>query len=263
MSRLNKQRGAKPKQENCLVGNKQIIAPGYCRLTLHAPLIAREVYPGQFVEVYMPPEHQPMLPRPFSVYKANQKTGEIVILFEIKGQGTRLIAAAEAGASLKLLGPLGNGFPELPSGAVLVAGGMGIAPLVFLASSTDLPRTLIYGAPTVAQLACPSSDLDMPGLTILEATEDGSKGDQGTTVDLLLRCINNAGAVFACGPCPMLQAVKNISARAAVKVWVSVEERMACGIGACVGCAVAAPGGYKRVCKDGPVFAAEEVILNE
>jgi len=209
----------------------------------------------------MPVKHTYMLPRPFSIYKADPLTGELVLLIEIKGRGTALLAGSSPADKIELLGPLGSGFPTPPAGSLLVAGGAGIAPLVFLASSTEVPQTLLYCARTAGLFACPRRDLDMPGLSIVEATDDGSRGEKGTAAAVLSRRIEGAGAVFACGPRPMLAAVKEICRQAGVKAWLSLEERMACGIGACVGCVVATTGGYKRVCRDGPVFPAEEVIL--
>ncbi len=238
------------------------MGPGFCRITLAAPDIASLVEPGQFVQVFMPPEHPHMLPRPFSIYKADAENGVLTILVEIKGKGSRLLADRGPGSFLKLLGPLGRGFPPPPPGSILVAGGMGIAPLAFLAESVNKPRTLLYCARTADLLVCPGADLDLPGLQIIRATDDGTTGIKGTAADLLSGQIEGAPAVFACGPRPMLTAVKEICLRWGVNAWLSLEERMACGIGACVGCVVLTIDGYKRVCRDGPVFPAEEVILD-
>jgi len=248
-------------REKCPVLDNRTVTPGFCRITLHAPAIARLAAPGQFVHVYMPAGHMHMLPRPFSIYKADPLTGELTLLIEIKGKGTTLLAGTGTADVIELLGPLGNGFPPLAPGALLVAGGAGIAPLAFLAASASVPRTLLYCARTADLLACPRYDLDMPGLSIIEATDDGSRGEKGTAADILSRRIEGAGAVFACGPRPMLVAVKKMCRQSGIRAWFSLEERMACGIGACVGCAVATTSGYKRVCRDGPVFPAEEVIL--
>jgi len=258
---LNNPAGFNRILEKGRVISRWIVAPGYCRLALKAPEIAQKALPGQFVQVFMPSGSGPMLPRPFSVFHADRSRGELVLLFEVKGPGTTLLAGAEEGEAWQLLGPLGNGFPSLPSGAMLVAGGMGIAPLAFLAASTEMPRTLIYGAPTATLLTCPSGDLDLPGLNVLEVTEDGSRGEKGTAVDLLAGVIKDQAVIFACGPSGMLSAVQDLCSRHNLPGWVSVEERMACGIGACVGCVTATKNGYKRVCKDGPVFPVEEVVL--
>lgn len=204
-----------------------------------------------------------MLPRPFSVYKADPVTGEITLLIEIKGRGTGLLAGARPGTALELLGPLGKGFPVPPPGSLLVAGGVGIAPLALLAASISGSQTMLYCARTVDMLFCPRSDLERPGLNIIEATDDGSRGIKGSAADILPRWVKEAKAVFACGPRPMLAAVKTICLEAGVGAWLSLEERMACGIGACLGCVTLTTRGYRRVCRDGPVFAAEEVIFDE
>lgn len=260
---LNENTGVKYQMEICPVLDNRALATGYHRINLQAPAIARLAVPGQFVQVFMTSRHSPMLPRPFSIYRADPGAGELTLLVEIKGRGTALLAEVSAGAALKLLGPLGRGFPSTPPHSVLVAGGMGIVPLAFLAAFTEEPKTLIYCARTAGLLVCPRPELDRPGLNIIEATDDGSRGEQGTAADLLSRRIEGAGAVFACGPRLMLAAVNKICRRSGVKAWFSLEERMACGIGACLGCAVATTGGYRRVCRDGPVFPAEEVIFDE
>lgn len=204
-----------------------------------------------------------MLPRPFSIFGLDRQKGELSLFFAVKGQGTKLLAGASPGSMWKLLGPLGTGFPSLPQESLLVAGGMGIAPLAFLAASTEIPRTLIYGARTADQLVCPPDDLKLPGLTLIETTEDGSRGEKGSAVDLLSRLLSGSGALFACGPNQMLRAVVCLSRQNGKEAWISLEERMACGIGACLGCAVAAGDGYRCVCSDGPVFSVKEVIFHD
>lgn len=236
------------------------MAPGYFRLTLEGSYLAREAKPGQFVMVYMPMEYGYMLPRPFSIFRVDCQRDELAIFFQIKGYGTELLARIAPGAALKILGPLGKGFPPLPPKSLLAAGGMGIAPLVFLASSAKVPRTLIYGAPAAESLACPPLDLDLPGLTLITATEDGSRGEKGTLVEVLAGMAADFEAVFACGPRPMLDEVNKLFRGTGIQAWFSLEERMACGIGACLGCVVKTGSGYKRVCRDGPVFPAAEVF---
>jgi len=242
---------------------KKVPVTGYCRLTFRAPRIAEMAEPGQFVMVYMPPEHKYMLPRPFSVHLADRNNGTVTLLFEVKGTGTGLMAEALEGSTWKIAGPLGRGFMALPPNALLVAGGIGIAPLAFLAASTELPRTLLFGGRTAEQLACLAGDLALPNLSIVEVTEDGSRGQKGLVTNYLPDLLPSAKALFACGPSSMLTIIKELCLQEKVQAWFSLEERMACGIGACVGCAVQTSEGYKRVCFDGPVFAAEEVLFNE
>ena len=225
--------------------------------------MAGAAYPGQFVMVYMPREHKYLLPRPFSIFRLNRVREEVSILFEVKGKGTELLAHTKRGSQLRIMGPLGTGFPALPEGSLLVAGGIGIAPLVFLAAAEGKPCTLIYGARTASQLICPPDDLTLPNLTILEVTEDGSKGAKGSVSDLLPGLVSGAPALFACGPRQMLRAVKALCGHSGPPAWFSMEERMACGIGACLGCAVQTKTGYRRVCRDGPVFSAGEVFFDD
>lgn len=258
-------KGNSSRLEECPVIEKRIVAAGYCRLTLKAPALVSEAYPGQFVMVYMPPEHRHMLPRPLSIFALDRQKGELSLFFTVKGLGTKLLAGASQGSVWKLLGPLGTGFPSLPQKALLVAGGMGIVPLVFLASSTESPRTLVYGARTANQLVCPPEDLELPGLTLIETTEDGSRGRKGNVTAIMPPLLANAEAIFACGPTRMLRTVVSLSAQNGKEAWISLEERMACGIGACRGCAVAAGAGgdYRSVCSDGPVFPAGEVVFHD
>ena len=144
---------------------------------------------------------------------------------------------------------------------------MGIVPLVYLAAASANPCAIIYAACTAAQMVCPAADLDIPGFTLLETTEDGSRGEKGTAIDLLSRLLNTDfdryRAIFSCGPRPMLKAVADLGRLTGLPTWISLEERMACGIGACLGCAVATSEGYRRVCHDGPVFSAEVVIFSD
>jgi len=260
VSSLIDDKGNNHKLEKLLVIENREVAPGHFRLTLEGPYLAREAKPGQFVMIYMPMEYGYMLPRPFSIFRVDCQREELAIFFQIKGYGTELLARIAPGAALKVIGPLGRGFPSLPPKSLLVAGGMGIAPLVFLASSAAVPRTLIYGAPSVELLACPPSDLDLPGLTLITATEDGSRGEKGTVAEVLAGMAADFEAIFACGPRPMLDAVNKLFLGTGISIWFSVEERMACGIGACLGCVVKTGSGYKRVCRDGPVFPAAEVF---
>lgn len=259
---LRKSEGIHNKPESCQVIEKRIVAPGYCRVTFRTETITREAHPGQFVMVYMPSGQGHMLPRPFSIFRADRDKGELSLLFEVKGRGTELLSRAEQASTWKLLGPLGRGFPSLPPKSLLVAGGMGVAPLVFLAASTKESRNLVYGATTADQLICPPADLVLPGLTLVTVTEDGSSGERGTAVDLCLRLLPEAAAVFACGPKQMLSAVALLTRQSCTPAWISIEERMACGIGACLGCVAKTSEGYRRVCCDGPVFPAGEVVFN-
>ncbi len=229
-------------------------------LTLRAPEIAASAEPGQFVMLYINRQEGILLPRPFSIFQVDKAKEEVALLFEIRGYGTELLAASIIGTNYKLLGPLGRGFPRPGPDPIFVAGGMGIAPLVFLASKYKTGGTIIYGARTADMLVCPSEELEQLGLSVIQVTEDGSAGRKGNCIDCLTM-LDEKHELYACGPAPMLTKVAEISRKLGVKAWLSMEEYMACGIGACQGCVTGTKGGYKRVCHDGPVFPAEEVTL--
>ena len=245
-----------------IVETKEITSDRYCKLTLKAPAASVKGLPGQFVMLYLPSEYGPMLPRPFSIYATDREKGLISLLFEIRGRGTELVAGFDEGSGIKLLGPLGSCFPEPRPGALLLAGGLGVAPLAFLAKSAKTPVTVLYAVQKADNLAFQPEELTRPGLILHLASEDGSIGYEGTALDLLAMHLEQASALYSCGPRKMLSKAASMAAKAGIECFLSLEERMACGIGACLGCVTETVQGYKRVCSDGPVFAAGEVVFN-
>ncbi len=296
-----------------VVGGRPVPPGGlYHHLTIEAPEAAHRARPGQFVHVLCPPpplarlshtsdeEYQgpvptpglPFLRRPLSVHDADPATGRISLLFRIKGPGTRALAAIEPGEPLDVLGPLGRGFPE-PGGAhpVLVGGGIGLAPLLYLgrALTSTGPATVLAGVAGSDDLGLVEPFRDLPGrVDLAVATEDGTPGTVRGQVTVLLGdwLSRNPGVppgrsgvtpvIYACGPRSMLAAVWRLASEAGARAWFSLEERMACAVGACRGCAVAvrpcgaggeaepvtrepAAATYRLVCRDGPVFAAAEI----
>lgn len=251
-------------------------------LHLHAPRIAAAAAPGQFVHVRAA---QHLLRRPLSVHDADPASGALSLLFKVRGAGTSILAGIEAGSALDLMGPLGRGFtlpPAAPAAGaasrpyLLVGGGVGIAPLVFLARSLAALApgqvTVLFGAGCAGEV-----DAVMPAFRAircrtLAATLDGSAGARGLVTDLLPACGVEPGFIYACGPEPMMAAVAAFAAARGIPGEVSLEEHMACGVGACLGCAreligsAADPASperrYAKVCKDGPVFAMGSVLLN-
>lgn len=234
---------------------------------LDAPEIAHSARPGQFVMAGVPaPGFH--LRRPLSIHR--RRDGALALLVESRGEGTALLAAQEPGGRLQISGALGRGFPTEGIGhALLVGGGIGLAPLQFLAdefAAAGIPALAYAGVRGAEQLAL----LDLfrlPGLEI--ATEDGSLGTAGTVVDALRAsaaapvAARHGAVVFACGPTPMLVAVRDWAAGHGACGYASLEAHMACGTGACHGCVVpTASGDYVRVCADGPVLPLDQVVAS-
>ncbi len=244
------------------------VAPGYHLMALVAPEIATAAAPGQFVHVRIGPSYDPLLRRPLSVLRADPQAGKVWMLVKVVGRGTELLAEMAPGTPLDVMGPLGKGFPEPPPSGdlVLVAGGVGVAPLIFWAerlqsSYPEVNVISVYGAATEDALAC---WVDLAGRSdeFYVATDDGSAGEQGLVTDLLPGYLSSRrlGAVYACGPRPMLAAVVGPCREAGVPCHIAMEQWMGCGVGACLACAVpAAGGGYVRVCTEGPVFPADAI----
>ncbi len=230
--------------------------------------------PGQFVTLRLPGESAPLLRRPFSIHRLNFEGGRvkgIEILYKAVGEFTRKLSHTAAQERIDVLGPLGRGFTTAPAikSAVLVAGGIGVAPMVFLAQTLlhagAVPsRTAVcLGGRSAADILC-QADFQAMDLQTWITSEDGSIGEKGLVTERLGACIekNQPDMVYACGPMPMLRAVSSIAAHYELPCEVSLETIMACGVGACLGCAVKDghhPEGYGHVCIDGPVFNASRL----
>lgn len=232
--------------------------------------IAVEVVPGQFVQVRAGSGTDPFLRRPFSVSGADRNSGSIKLLVEVVGRGTALLCSKKAGESLSVIGSLGTGFDMEIGGkgpCILVAGGSGAAPLLFLAEelmkSKKRAVTFMIGTQTTGYL-WNMDDLIKRRITVKTSTEDGSAGYHGMVSELLADNITGIEpeAIYTCGPRAMMKEVARIAERHSVPCQVSLEERMACGTGVCLGCVVNLKDGRMvRSCVDGPVFNASEVVL--
>lgn len=251
------------------------VAAGCRRLVLAAPEIARAVRPGQFLHVRCDGTADPLLRRPLSVHDADRERGTVTILYRVVGRGTALLAQKKQGGRVNVLGPLGRGFdpPAEHRRVAVVGGGIGIAPLFFLARelSADPLKRVPRRAVTVFQGARTAAELDVADFTTLPvnlftATDDGSRGHAGSVVELFLDtvCHEPVEWVSAAGPPGMLRALAGALETLGLFGEFSLEERMGCGIGACVccSCRIGAPDRweYRRVCADGPVFGAREVV---
>ena len=230
---------------------------------LKCPEIVPEARPGQFVMVGCGGDC--VLPRPFSIHQVNDDG--IALFFAVweDGKGTNWLSQRQRGDTVELFGPLGNGFSIHPEAhnLLLVAGGIGIAPLYFLAQEAlrrEYPVTLLYGTANAGRYPVP------PGIKLVAATEDGTVGHQGMITDLLPDFAGRADQVFACGPAPMYHdmALKKQELRLEGKpVQVSLEVGMGCGRGLCYGCTLKTKSGLKKVCQDGPVFDLDDVLWDE
>lgn len=220
-------------------------------MELTAPDIAAKSRPGQFVNLYTG-DNAALLPRPISICRADN--GLLTLVYKVVGRGTELFSRLGNGALIRVMGPLGNGFDLLPGPAVLVGGGVGIPPLLGLAKAlmaADGTRDMSVYLGYRGNETFLKSDFDEICGSVCVATEDA----RGDVLDLIAPTNGN---IYACGPRPMLKALAKRQSPA--HTFLSLEERMACGTGVCTGCAVMTTGGYRRVCRDGPVFGAAELV---
>ena len=233
-------------------------------IRLNCPEIAQEAQPGQFVMVSCGVDC--VLPRPFSIHQViNQEDLELYFAVLEDGKGTDWLSQRKVGDKIAVIGTLGNGFNISPQShnLLLVAGGMGIAPLYFLAEEAlkrGLSVTLLYGTAIKNWYVQEYLASEIP---IISATEDGSIGKKGRVTDLLPDFTDWADQIFACGPMPMYKAMAQMPELKDRYVQVSLEVRMGCGRGVCYGCTIKTKHGLKKVCEDGPVFDLEDIIWDE
>ena len=216
-------------EETAIIIRQEEIADDIYSMWLHTDQIAAHAKAGQFVSVYCN-DGSRLLPRPISICEIDKKDGAIRLVYRVAGKGTAEFSGMHTGAQLRIVGPLGNGFPKKEKKAFLIGGGIGIPPMLQLAK------------------------------------EDGSAGTEGNVLDAIRENGLDAEIIYACGPMPMLRALKEYAEKNHIECWISMEERMACGIGACLACVCQSKEKdahsnvkNKRICKEGPVFRAEEV----
>lgn len=245
------------------------------RLKIHSPGIAKKALPGNFCHLRVNKSYSPLLRRAFSFHQVEKERNSFELLFKVVGPGTQILSEKKPGEKIDLLGPLGNSFslPAKEENAVLLAGGMGIAPLFYLINSLLTKRfnpekiTLFFGVKRKNEYLL-INEIISTGIRLHLATEDGSSGYKGTITDLFFQELKGrrlkprVTKFYACGPNPMLKRISEISREFNLDCQICLENHMPCGIGACMGCVVKTTEGYKRVCKDGPVFDAREVILD-
>ncbi len=270
------------------------VTENYYKIVLLSKPIAKQAKPGQFVHVRVSDKFDPLLRRPLSVHRVNGENFEI--LYEVKGKGTKILSQREPGEYLDVIGPLGNGFvfretrnQSTETRNILVAGGIGVAPLVFLAErlrnlqtpacrqarpNSKLQTLVLIGANTKHKVLC-VDEFKKLGCRVQVATDDGTVGFKGRVTQLLEKILRGTrneerGTIYACGPDAMLESLAKITKLYKLECQVSLENFMGCGIGACLGCVVKIGRTthnaqrttiYQRVCKDGPVFDINKIIF--
>ena len=252
--------------------SQECLAEGIYSMWLKAPEIAEQAVPGQFADLYSK-DGSRLLPRPISLCGIDRENGAIRLVYRVAGAGTEEFSGLSAGDWLEVLGPLGNGFPlEAAEGkdAFLIGGGIGIPPMLELAKELSVR----YGRERVcAVLGYRDSQMFLkeefePWAKVYVAPEDGRAGTKGNVLDAIREQGLTAQVAYACGPTPMLRALKAYGQEETIPFYLSLEERMACGVGACLACVCKSRevDGHshvhnKRICKDGPVFLADEIEL--
>lgn len=247
----------------------------YYKMTLEAPYIARLAKPGQFVQIRCGDSFDPLLRRPFSIHRLKAQGSRlqgIEILYEVVGKGTEILSRKKEGEFIDVLGPLGQGFilpraSNLEPRAIIIAGGLGAAPLVYLAEElkkNKIKTIVLIGAKTKNLILC-EKDFKMVTPEVYVSTDNGTYGCKGFVSKLFHKILKTTESkfetiVYVCGPHGMLRCIADICLERNFECQVSLEEKMACGIGACLGCVVKTKSGNKLACKDGPVFDASELI---
>ncbi len=248
-----------------VVSNEQVDKRLYFTV-LESPQIAAALCPGQFVHMQIPGMPDKILRRPFSVYATDPGSGTLKILYQVVGSGTEVLSNVVAGAHSSLIGPVGNTWtPPAGARALLVGGGVGAAPLFMLAqqlSEAGSGLCVVLGAQTKDALVAYDDYCALPGVRVVAATDDGSFGHAGFCTQPAQEAMDSGefDYVAACGPDPLIRIVAGMAADRSLPCQVSLERRMACGVGACLSCVVDTVHGKKRCCVDGPVFEASEVV---
>ena len=256
-------------REQAAVLNIEEIGKDIFSLALQTRQIAQEAVPGQFVSVYSN-DRSRLLPRPISICEADGESGCLRLVFRIAGEGTREFSRLKPGDRVDLVGPLGNGFPaERAEGkrVWLVVGGIGIPPMIQL---DHVLEEMGAAASVTAVLGYRDEQFLLDDFTseCVIATEDGSAGTKGNVLDVIREKKLSADVIYACGPTPMLRALKAYALQEGIECWLSLEEKMACGIGACLSCVCRSTEkdehsqvNNKRICTEGPVFLSTDIEL--
>ena len=240
---------------------KEQLKPDIYKFSVKAPNIVKEAKPGNFIEIRITEQTEPFLRRPISIYNLDRENGILEFIFQVKGKGTEILAQKQVGDKISVMGPLGKGSFQFENhkDIAIIGGGIGIFPLYELArqASKNANITTYLGFRS-KDFVLLEDEFSKVSNQLVLTTDDGSYGQNGFAIDYLKKDCKKKkpDCIYACGPLPMLKAVRDFATQNNIPSQVSLEERMGCGIGICLGCAVKDRNseGYKHVCKDGPVF---------
>lgn len=252
-------------EECAVVLSNECIGPRLYKITLDSPEMADAVLPGQFIHMLIPGYQAHILRRPFSVYSASSEDGTIEVIYQTVGRGTSFMTSLVEGDECSIIGSMGYGWVPVDGKLLIVGGGVGAAPLFLFArdlAEAGHPFEVVLGAQTEDMLVTRADYAGLLGHDPIVATDDGSAGFHGFATEPVREQLSTGEytGVFCCGPEPLMRSVAGLAADADVPCWVSMEKRMACGIGACLSCVVETVDGKKRSCVDGPVFNAKDVV---
>jgi dihydroorotate dehydrogenase electron transfer subunit len=252
-----------PIKKRVIITENIMLSDGIYSMWLEDKNIAKEAVPGQFVSLYCT-DGSRLLPRPISICEIDKNKERIRLVYRIAGKGTAEFAGLTGGDTIEVMGPLGNGFTLEGTRALVIGGGIGIPPMLELSKNLSCKKTIVLGYRDITFM---NNEFEAYGSVYL-STEDGSTGTRGNVLDAIRENHLEADIIYACGPTPMLKGIKAYAEEHGIKAQLSLEERMACGIGACLGCVCKTNEidhhsnvKNKRICKDGPVFYSDEVEL--
>lgn len=256
---------AEREKEQALVVSQECLADGIFSMWIQTKA-AKTTKAGQFISMYTN-DGSKLLPRPISICEIDREGEKLRVVYRVTGEktGTEQFSKMKAGDTIPVIGPLGNGFPQIEKKAFLIGGGIGVPPILELAKSLNCEKQIIVGYRDAQTFL--KEELEANG-TLYISTEDGSVGTKGNVMDAIREHGLEADIIYACGPTPMLRALKSYAEEKGIECYLSLEERMACGIGACLACVCKSKEKdhhsnvhNKRICKDGPVFLSTEVEL--
>lgn len=252
-------------RETAKVISQECLAESIYSMWIKTDRIAGESAPGQFISVYSK-DGSRLLPRPISICEIDKEKNALRIVYRIAGKGTKEFSEYAANDDIEIMGPMGNGFPlNRPGSAFLIGGGIGIPPMLELAKQLNCEKTVVLGYRDNQMFL--KAEFEKYA-RVVAATEDGSAGTKGNVIDAVKENGLKADVIYACGPTPMLRALKQYAEENHMEAWISLEEKMACGIGACLACVCRTKNTdehsqvhNRRICKEGPVFLAEDIEL--